>query len=68
MILQIDLSSLSNQDLFALEQEILAQQSRRVMNGSSAIIVEPDEPEKFHQEAIKKLLRKSQNLWYVRAV
>lgn len=63
MILKIDLSSLSNQDLSALEQEILAEQSRRVMNSSSAILVEPDAPEKSHQEAIKRLLeRKSQKL------
>lgn len=63
MISKIDLSSLSNQDLFALEQEILAEEFRRVMNSSSAILVEPDAPEKSHQEAIKKLLElKSQNL------
>ena len=63
MTSKIDLSSLSNQDLSALEQEILAEQSRRVMNSSSAILVEPDAPEKSHQEAIKRLLeRKSQKL------
>ena len=63
MILKIDLSSLSNQDLFALEQEILVEQSRCVMNSSSAIAVEPDAPKKSHQDAIKKLLeRKSQKL------
>lgn len=63
MILDIDLSSLSNQDLSALEQEILVEQSRRVMNSFSAILVKPDAPEKFHQDAIKKLLeRKSQKL------
>lgn len=63
MTSKIDLSSLSNQDLFALEQEILAEESRRVMNSSSAILVEPDAPEKSHQEAIKRLLeRKSQKL------
>jgi hypothetical protein len=57
MILKIDLSSLSNQDLSAPPQEILAQQSRRVMNSSSAIALEPDAPEKSHQEAIKRLLK-----------
>ena len=62
MTSKIDLSSLSNQDLFALEQEILQEESRRVMNSSSAIAVEPDAPEKSHQDAIKKLLeRKPQN-------
>lgn len=33
----IDISSFSNQELSALEQEILAEESRRVMNNSSAI-------------------------------
>ena len=63
MTSKIDLSSLSNQDLFVLEQEILAEESRRVMNSPTAIAVEPDVPEKIHQDAIKKLLeRKSQKL------
>ncbi len=58
---EIDISSLSNQDLSALEQEILAEESRRVMNSFTAIVVEPDAPEESHQDAIKKLLeRKSQ--------
>lgn len=58
----IEISSLSNQDLSALEQEILAEESRRVMNSSTAIVVEPDAPEKSHQDAIARLLeRKSQN-------
>lgn len=57
MILEIDLSSLSNQNLFAVEQEILAEQSRRVMNGSSAIAAKPDAPEKSHQDAIARLLK-----------
>lgn len=58
MILKIDLSSLSNQDLFALEQEILAEQSRRVMNSFSAIAVEPNVPEKSARDAIKTLLER----------
>lgn len=63
MTSKIDLSSLSNQDLFVLEQEILAEESRRVMNSSTAIAVEADAPEKSHQEAIKRLLeRKSHKL------
>lgn len=58
----IDVSSLSNQDLSALEQEILAEESRRVMNSSTMIVVKLDAPEKSHQDAIKRLLeRKSQN-------
>lgn len=60
---EIDISSLSNQELSALEQEILAEESRRVMNSSSAIVVEPDAPEEAHEDAIKRLLEhKSQNL------
>jgi hypothetical protein len=62
MISGIEISSLSNQDLLALEQEILAEESRRVMNSSTAIVVEPDAPEKSHHDAIQRLLeRKSQN-------
>lgn len=58
----IDPSSLSNQDLSVLEQQILAERSRRVMSSPTVIVVEPDAPEKSHAEAIKKLLeRKSQN-------
>lgn len=56
---EIDISSLSNQDLSALEQEILAEESRRVMNSSTAIVVEPDAPEESHQDAIKKLLERN---------
>lgn len=63
MTLRIDLSSLSNQELSALEQEILVEESRRVMNSSSAIVVEPNAPEEDHKEAIAHLLKpKSQNL------
>lgn len=58
MTSKIDLSSLSNQDLFVLEQEILQEESGRVMNSSSAIVVEPDAPEKSHQDAIKRLLER----------
>lgn len=56
---EIDISSLSNQDLSALEQEILAEESRRVMNSSTAIVVEPDAPEESHQDALKKLLERN---------
>lgn len=63
MTLRIDISSLTDEDLSELEQEILAEESRRVMNSSSAIVVEPDAPEEDHQEAIARLLKhKSQNL------
>jgi len=62
MTSKIDLSSLSHQDLSALEQEILAEESRRVMNSSTAIVVEPEAPERSHQDAIAKLIEcKSQN-------
>lgn len=53
----VKIVSLSNQDLLALEEE-----SQRVMNNSTAIIVEPDAPETSHQDVIKRLLEdKSQN-------
>lgn len=58
----IDPSYLSNQDLSVLEQQILAERSRRVMSSPNVIVVEADAPEELHAEAIKKLLeRKSQN-------
>lgn len=58
----IKISSLSNQDLSMLEQEILVEESQRVMNSASAIALEPDAPEESHREAIKKLLeQKSPN-------
>lgn len=58
----IDPSSLSNQDLSALEQQILAERSRRVMSSPTAIVVEMDATEESHQEAIRKLLlRKSRS-------
>jgi hypothetical protein len=48
--------------LAALEQKILAEESRQAMKSSSAILVEPDAPEKSHQDGIKRLLEcKSQN-------
>ena len=59
---EIDPSSLSNQDLSVLEQQILAERTRRVMSSPTVIVVEPDAPEESHTEAIRKLLeRKSQN-------
>lgn len=57
MTSKIDLSSLSNQDLSALEQEILAEESRRLMNSSTAIVVEPDAPEESQRDAIAHLLK-----------
>lgn len=63
MIPGIDISSFSNQDLSALEQEILVEESRRVMNSSTAIVVAPDAPEKSHRDTIRKLLeQKFRNL------
>lgn len=53
----IDLSSLSNSELSALEQQILQEQSRQVMNDSDLIVVEPDASEESHREAIAKLLQ-----------
>lgn len=59
----VDLSSLSDQDLSVLEQQILAERSRRVMSSPTIIVVEPDASEELHAEAVRKLLeRKSSNL------
>ncbi|MDV2993001.1 MAG: hypothetical protein N4J56_002655 [Chroococcidiopsis sp. SAG 2025] len=54
----IDLSSLSNSELTALEQQILQEQSRRIMNDPDLIVVEPDASEVSHREAIAKLLQR----------
>lgn len=54
----IDLSSLSNSELTALEQQILQEQSRRVMNDPDLIVVEPDTSEESHREALAKLLQR----------
>jgi hypothetical protein len=56
MTLGIELTSLSNQDLSALEQQVLAEESRRVMNNPQHIVVEADAPQKAHSAAIKKIL------------
>jgi hypothetical protein len=53
----IDLSTLSDRELSALEQQILQEQSRRVMNDPNRTVVEPDAPEESHREAIAKLLQ-----------
>lgn len=51
------LSSLSNQELSALEQAILAEESRWVLNSPTKVVVESDAPEELH-EAIEKLLER----------
>jgi hypothetical protein len=56
MTLGIELTSLSNQDLSALEQQVLAEESRRVMNNPQHIVVEADAPQEAHSAAIKKIL------------
>lgn len=56
MISKFDLSSLSSQELAALEQEILVEESRRIMSSSSVITVEPNASEKSHRDAIARLL------------
>lgn len=56
---KIDLSSLSNQELSQLEQQILQERSQRVMNNPNTIVLEPDASEEQHKEAIKKLLEQS---------
>jgi PleD family two-component response regulator len=58
MTLGIELTSLSNQDLLALEQQVLAEESRRVMNNSQHIVVEADAPQEAHSAAIKKILER----------
>jgi hypothetical protein len=56
----INLDSLSNQDLSELEQQILAEQSRRVMSSPTTIVVEPDAREEVHREVIALLLANRQ--------
>jgi len=53
---KIDLSSLSNQELSLLEQQILQERSRRVMSSPNTIVLEPEASEEEHKEAIKKLM------------
>lgn len=53
---KIDLSSLSIQELLLLEQQILQEQSRRVMSNPNTIVLEPEASEEAHKEAIKKLM------------
>jgi hypothetical protein len=57
----INLNSLSNRDLSALEQQILIEQAQRVINSSTAIVIEPDASEEIHRKAIALLLEKKQN-------
>jgi hypothetical protein len=52
----IELTRLSNQELAALEQAILSEESRRVMSSATAIVVEPDAPEAAHLNALQQLL------------
>jgi len=56
----IDLSTLSDRELSVLEQQILQEQARRVMNDPDLIVVEPDALEESHREAIAKLLQRKQ--------
>lgn len=53
---KIDLSSLSNQELSLLEQQILQERSRRVMSNPNTIVVEAEATAEAHKEAIKKLM------------
>lgn len=61
MTSKIDLSSSSDRELSALEQDILIEESRRVINSSSAIVVEPDAPEQAHKDTLKSLLAQAAN-------
>ena len=56
---EIKLSTLSDQELSALEQQILAEQSHRVMHSPTMIVVEPDASDSAHQDAIQKLLERN---------
>lgn len=53
---KIDLSSLSNQELSLLEQQILQERSRRVMSSPNTIVLKAEASEEEHIEAIKKLI------------
>lgn len=53
---KIDLSSLSNEELSLLEQQILQERSRRVISNPNTIVVEAEATEELHKEAIKKLM------------
>ncbi len=46
----------SNNEELLLKQQILQEQSRRVMSDPNTIVVEPEASEEAHKEAIKKLL------------
>jgi hypothetical protein len=54
----IELSTLSNQDLSTLEQQVLAEESRRVMNNAQHIVVDAHASQTVHKEAIKTLLER----------
>ena len=54
----IKTSSLSNQDLSALEQQILAERSQQVTACPTMIVTEPNASEESHQEVIKTLLER----------
>jgi hypothetical protein len=56
VLMAIELRSLSNRDLSALEQQVLAEIPRLVMNNSQHIVVEADAPQEAHKAAILKLL------------
>lgn len=53
---KIVLRSLSIQELLLLEQQILQEQSRRVMSDPNTIVVEAEATAEAHKEAIKKLM------------
>ncbi|KJH72870.1 hypothetical protein [Aliterella atlantica] len=52
-------SNSSSSDELLLEQQILQEQSRRIMSNPNTIVLEPDASEAEHIEAIKKLLEQS---------
>lgn len=53
-----DPSSLNDEELSPLEQQILQERSRRVMSSPNTIVLEPEASEE-HKEAIKKLLEQN---------
>lgn len=56
---RFDLKNLSNQELFALEQQILAEEIRRVEQDPNSITIEAHEPIEEDLKALKLLFNKS---------
>lgn len=53
-----DLSRISQQELAALDQNLLAEQVHWTLNNLDAIVVEADAPESTHEQVLKAILRR----------